>query len=82
LRTDGQSDLTRLIVSFRNFADTLKDTEYSTKRCANPTEHDLRLPQRSRRGMRSSGLFHGVWCLLLTDVSALRIGTRVKPRFK
>jgi hypothetical protein len=81
LRTDGQNDLMRLIVCFHNFANALKDTEYSTKRCAKSTEHDLRLPQRSRRHMRSSGLFRGVWCLLLTDVSPLRIGTRFKQRF-
>jgi len=83
LRTDGQNDLTSLIVSFRNLANALKNTEYSTKRCAEPTEHDLGLLQLSRRDMRSSGLFRGVWCLLLTDVSTtLRIGTLFKPGFK
>jgi len=61
-RTDGQNDLMRLIVFFRNFAYALKNTAYSTKRCAKPTERDFRLPQRNRCDMRSSGLFLGVCC--------------------
>jgi hypothetical protein len=55
LRTE-QNDLTRLIVSFRNFANALENTSCSTKR-AKPTERYFRIPPRSRCDMRSSGLF-------------------------
>jgi len=43
LRTDGQNDLTSLVVSSRNFANALKNTAHSTIRCAKPTEQDFRL---------------------------------------